>query len=407
MEVPYFHQQENPDYWRHLLDHGIKIKQIDKKNADLINRFIEYQTATKNIGAMRRSKLTQTLLSWRKFYAGNWPEITMDELTAAVNKLREYKTWKGKGYSPNTIADHIRIIKLFYTWLIKRNLSTLTRDEISDLHTPVIPETLEAKDLLVRDEIAEMIASCKNENSARDQAIIASTFESAARIKEIANATWGNLEYTPEGVIRLSIFDIKTQKMRHPPLLMSVEYLAAWRRVYPGTPDGDAFIFVDSVSGTRMQYRAIAYVITRAAARAGIQKKKVTPHRFRKARISEMARDGYQESVIKEVAWANQNTTMMKIYMKLGSEDVYNEFLEKSGIRKKQEAARQKIPIQCPFCFAMNSPVAQHCHMCGMELTEQARNYRENWKKAVGSNPDFMIGLLTEIKEEMQQTKQE
>lgn len=406
MEVPYFHQQESPDYWRHLLDQGIKTKQIDKKSADLIKRFIEYQTATKNIGAMRRSKLTQTLISWRKFYAGNWPEITMDELTAAVNKLREYKTWKGKGYAPNTIADHILIIKLFFTWLIKRNLSTLTRDEISDLHTPVIPETLEAKDLLVRDEIAEMITGCNNENSARDQAIIAVTFESAARIKEAANLRWKDLEYTPEGAIRLSIFDIKTQTMRHPPLLMSVEYLAAWRRVYPGTPDGDAFIFTDSVSGSRMQYRAIAYVITRAAARAGI-KKKVTPHRFRKARISEMARDGYQESVIKEIAWANQNTTMMKIYMKLGSEDVYNEFLDKCGIKKKQAAARQNIPIQCPFCFAMNSPIAQHCHMCGIELTEQARNYKESWKKAIAGNPDFMIDVLTEIKQGMQAAKQE
>jgi len=400
MEAPYFHKQEDPKYWTHLLDRGVQTKQIDKNNADLIKRFIEYQTATKNIGAMRRSKLTQTLLSWRKFYSGNWPEMTLDELTACVNRLREFKTWKGDHYSANTIADHILILKLFFTWLIKRNLSILTRDDISDLRPPVIPETLEAKDLLVRDEISKMISSCDNENSVRDQAIIAATFESTARIKEIACATWGDLEYTPEGAIRLSILDVKTQKIRHPPLLMSVEYLAAWRRVYPGIPEGDAFLFVDSVSKTRMQYRAIAYVITRAAARAGIQKKKVTPHRFRKARISEMARDGYQESVIKEVAWANQNTTMMRIYMKLGKDDVYNEFLDKCGIKKKPEAARQNIPIQCPFCFAMNSPVAQHCHMCGIQLTEQARNYQESWKNAVSNNPDFMINMLMEIKKE-------
>ena len=59
------------------------------------------------------------------------------------------------------------------------------------------------------------------------------------------------------------------------------------------------------------------------------------------------------------------------------------------------------------FCFAMNRPVAQPCHMCGIELTGQARNYREIWKKAVGSNPDYMIGLLTEIKNEMAQGKQD
>jgi site-specific recombinase XerD len=197
--------------------------------------------------------------------------MTLDELTAAINKLREYKTMRGETYTPNTIADHIQIFKLFFIWLIKRKMATLTRDDIADLRSPMIPETLEAKDLLVRAEIAEMIAACKN--SIRDQAIIAVTFESAARIKEAASLRWRDLEYTVEGVIRLSIRDIKTQKLRYPPLLMSVEYLAAWRRVYPGTPDGDAFIFTDSVSGSRMQYRAIAYVITRAAARAGIKKK--------------------------------------------------------------------------------------------------------------------------------------
>ncbi|MFA5236230.1 MAG: hypothetical protein WC362_00030 [Methanoregula sp.] len=108
--------------------------------------------------------------------------------------------------------------------------------------------------------------------------------------------------------------------------------------------------------------------------------------------------------MIKEIAWANQNTNMMKIYLKLGKDDVYNEFLDKSGIKKKLDAARQNIPIQCPYCFAMN-PIAQHCHMCGIDLTEQARNYKENWKNAVVHNPDFMIDRLTEIKKGMAQVQ--
>ena len=71
--MPYFHKHEAPEYGRHLLNRGLKTRQIDKKNADLIQKFIDYGAATKYIGAMRRSKLTQTLLSWWKFYAGNWP----------------------------------------------------------------------------------------------------------------------------------------------------------------------------------------------------------------------------------------------------------------------------------------------------------------------------------------------
>lgn len=55
----------------------------------------------------------------------------------------------------------------------------------------------------------------------------------------------------------------------------------------------------------------------------------------------------------------------------------------------------------------MNSPIAQHCHMCGIDLTGQARNYKESWKNAVAHNPDFMIDMLIEIKQGMAQLSQE
>jgi site-specific recombinase XerD len=396
MDSAIFHKHGAPDYWLYLLNRGVKIKQIDKKNADIIKKFIEYEKASRYIKGMRSSKIAQTLISWRKFYSGDWSEINPEYLTESINRLLNYKTVRGQNYAPNTVADHINILKTFYSWMIKRKLTTLTREDLAEIHTPKIPETREAKDMITRQEVAEMIAACK---SHRDQAIIAVTFESAGRINEIAGAKWGDLEYTPEGAIKLTIDDQKNNVKRLTPLLMSVEYLAAWRRVYSGTPDGDNLIFTDSVSGGPMEYRAIAYVITRAAKRAGI-KKRITPHLFRGSRITEMVKDGYHEGVIREIAWANQNTNMMKTYLKLGNDDIYNEFLDKTGVKKKADLSKQNVPKQCPFCFAMNSPIAQHCHMCGIQLTEEARNYQESWKKAIASNPDFMINILMDIKKE-------
>ena len=404
MEPVYFHQRDAPGYWEHLLQRGIRQKLIDRKNADLIQKFVEYEKAYRYIGSTQASKIAQILISWRKFYSGNWSDMTPDTLIEAISRMQSYKTRKhGRGYAPNTVAVHVQMIKSFYSWLIKRKLTTITRDDLSEIRAPPIPETREAKDMLVRQEIAAMVKACK---SNRDKAIVAITFESAGRISEIARATWRDVEYTPEGAIKLSIKDEKTKKKRLAPLLMSVEYLAAWRRDYPGTPEGDNLIFTDSVSGGKMQYRAIAYVITRNAARAEI-KKKVTPHLFRGSRITEMVKDGYQEGVIREMAWANQSTNMMKTYLKLGSDDIYNEFLDKTGIKKKPEISKQNVPQQCPFCFAMNSPISTHCHMCGIELTEEARNYKESWKNAVAHNPDFMIDMLTEIKKGMAEAQPE
>jgi hypothetical protein len=40
-------------------------------------------------------------------------------------------------------------------------------------------------------------------------------------------------------------------------------------------------------------------------------------------------------------------------------------------------------------------------------LTEQARNYKESWKTAIKNNPDFMINLLMDIKQEMTATQGE
>ena len=168
----------------------IKTKQIDRKNADLIQKFIEYEKAYRYIGNMQSSKCAQILTSWRKFYKGDWSDMTPDTLIESISRLQSYKSNRGRGYAPNTIAVHIQMLKTFYTWMMKRQLTKMTREDFAEIRAPQIPETRKAKDMLCRQEIAEIIAACK---SHRDQAIIAVTFESACRIKEIAGAKWGIL----------------------------------------------------------------------------------------------------------------------------------------------------------------------------------------------------------------------
>jgi hypothetical protein len=74
---------------------------------------------------------------------------------------------------------------------------------------------------------------------------------------------------------------------------------------------------------------------------------------------------------------------MMKTYIKLGSDDVMNEFLVKQGIRKREQKAKENVPQQCPFCFAMNSPLSEFCHKCGQGLTEEARSQVQQERVAI------------------------
>ena len=367
-----FHHSQEPDYYLHLINNGKANRRLTDEDAALLQEFIESRKVKngkrkgERITAVRKTKLAQTLISAKQFLKCGWTNATIKDLSKAVDDIN------ATDYKQNTRNDHIRLLKQFYLWLIRKKYSSITLEELSDeeegISAPGVDcETTEAKDLITRDEVVAIIGACKN---LRDKAIVAVLYESAGRISEIARMRWGDIAYTPEGIVKLTIHDEKTKQKRYAPMLMAIEYLASWRAGYPGKSSDDAFVFIDR-DKKPIEYRAIAYQITRAAKRAGIEKR-ANPHVFRKSRLTEMVREGYQESIIKEIGWANQGSQMMKTYVKLGSDDVMNEFLVKQGIKKREQKQKDNTPRQCSFCFAMNSPISEFCHKCGKPLTADA-----------------------------------
>lgn len=394
-----FHSHGEPDYFEHLIKSGIGNKRLTEHDAEILTEFITTRKtkAGTKVTPIRKTKLAQTLISAKQFLKSQFTDATIKDLSAAVDALND------SNYKQNTKNDHITILKLFYRWLIRKRLTNITLEQLSDeddgIRAPgVNTETAEAKDLITRDELSTIIKGCM---TLRDKAIVAILYESAARISEISRLKWGDLEYTNDGIIKLTIHDEKTKKKRYAPLLMSMEYLAAWRSSYPGKPSDNTYIFIDR-DGKPMEYRAIAYQITRAATRMGIEKR-ITPHLFRKSRLTEMVRDQYQESVIKEIGWANQGSQMMKTYIKLGSDDVMNEFLIKQGIKKKEQKAKENVPQQCGYCFAMNSSVSEFCHKCGRPLSEEAKATLAATKARAHADPDYekLLARLESLENEL------
>jgi integrase/recombinase XerD len=393
----YFHNQAAPGYWEEQLYKAEVDGRIDAQEAALIRRFINYRQGGRGITSLRAGKLAQILISWKQVLAAPWTEATIDDLFAARVRLTSMKNSRGRPYKQNTIADHIRILKTFYKWLIARGYSTIKAEELAELKSPPTDmETTDPGDLLTSDELNAMIKACKTH---RDRAILAVTYETGARIGEVARLKWSDLQFDKYGV-KCVINDTKEGKKRYPRLINSTAYLAAWRNGYYGpVAEGDAYVFI-STRGEPLKYRAIAQVIERAAERANI-KKNVHPHLLRKSRITELVKKNYQESVIKETFWANSDTSMFRTYLKLSEKDIDDEFLRKAGLKTESEIdADDDKPKQCMFCLAVNPPGSRFCRMCTKPLTAEAADAVREAEKKIEATPEYE-SLLSAMKEQV------
>jgi site-specific recombinase XerD len=370
-----FHHQAAPGYWDEQLAKAEAEGRIDGSDATYVRQFVFYKQGGRGISNHRATKLAQTLVSWRQVLDVPWDEATIDDLFAARLRLTAMKNSKGKPYKQNTVSDHIRILKSFYKWMITRGHSRITKEDLAELKAPPTDlETTDPGDLITSDELAALIKACKTH---RDRAIIAVTYETGARIGEIARLRWSDIQFDKYGV-RCTINDTKEMKKRYPRLINSTSYLAAWRNGYYGpSAEGPAFVFISEMNGKPLQYRAISQVIERAAQRAGITKR-VHPHLFRKSRITELVKKNYQESVLKETFWANPDTMMFRTYLKLSEKAIDDEFLRKAGLKTESELdAADDKPRQCMFCLAVNPPGSKFCRMCTKPLTAAAQEEQD------------------------------
>jgi len=198
--------------------------------------------------------------------------------------------------------------------------------------------------------------------------------------------------------VKVVIDDRKEKKRRYPRLINSTSYLANWRNGFYGpSAEGDALVFI-TTDGAPMKYRAISQVIERSADRAGI-KKRIHPHLLRKSRITELVRKNYQESVIRETFWANQNTDMFSVYVKLSEKDIDNEFLRKAGLKTENEINEDgDKPRQCMYCSALNPAGSRFCRMCTKPLTAEAGDAVREAERKIEGTPEFE-SLLAAMRE--------
>jgi len=395
-----FHSQDNLKYGEASIKRALTSGQITQDDADLIRAYASEYQATRHVSNLRILKSIFELVNWRRFIPAPYREVTITQLHKALNELNTANSSRGNPFKDNTKHDYVKGLKWFLQWMISEGHSKLLKEKVDKIKVPPVDSCTTTPDcILQEDDILTMVTQAR---TFRDKALLFVLYESGCRIGELARIKWKDVVFNDDSTVGLTLTDTKTRKTRHALLGASVEYLAGWRNNYPGTPDNDTYVFI-SANGEPMEYRAMSQIISRTAKKAGVEKR-VTPHLFRKSRITSLIKQNYQESVIKQAMWGNLGTNMFKTYVVLSEQDIDAEFRERMGIQKKEiKEDKKMVPRQCKSCFAMNGPQSNYCHVCGKPLTEEAqRNVNtgiEQVRHLLGENPNAQSAFLELLKE--------
>lgn len=393
---------KKPDFYRtnnrygaaRSISKALERGQITPGDAELITRYTTEREARAGISAVRVKKVTSTLVSWRRFLAVPYQEITIQQLDAAIIALKSGTSTKGKPYTRNAQHDYIRILRQFVLWLNAEKVVKLPKRKVEEIKIPSVDtDTSRPEDLLTRAEVLELIEAAAN---LRDKALISTFYESGCRVGELARLQWRDLKFEDQWV-EVTVTDEKSNKERHACLVMAKEYLARWKDATNYRTPEDR-VFVSLQNGAPIEYITVRRILDRLQEKTTIEKK-LNPHIFRKSRITHLVNENYQESIIKKTMWNNLNTKMFQTYVKLGKDDINDEMLAKAGVKRKKAVEENPLaPRPCGRCHFVNAPTARFCNSCGFELTEDVARSKDTTRRKIEDTPEFKAAMETATK---------
>lgn len=335
---------------------------ITESDRKLIRMYLDSMTG---IAETTEAHKIHVLVAWRKFVSCEYKDLTLDVMDAADKTIRR------AGYKQNALNSMYKELRQFIRYLSYKKIVAITSDDLRyHLKAPLYtPYTETSKDMFTEKEINKLIdaAIC-----VRDRAIFATAADSGARIHEIAFLRWGDLEFDDDGGVVATFTDRKTDTKRTTWLCAARPALALWKASYPGTPEGNAFVFCN----LRQPSKPIAYVtyntiLKDALAASGI-KKRGHWHLFRKSRATAMAREGYDDNAVKLALWGRLSSKMQSTYVQLSGRDVINKFKQKAGVRPRTDIFAPKT-VKCLACGEINPMGATSCQKCGRNPSNPAK----------------------------------
>lgn len=386
-----------PELAEQCITRALSNETLTTRDAGLIREFIAEFRSTRNISTARANKLAFTLISWRRLF-GPFIENTIADLYTGIERLKTAPSQRGTPFKPNTISDHVTILKQFYGWLIENEYSELPERKLQRIRIPPRDTmTKVAADLLSPADVRAMTQAATR---SVDRALIMTLYEGGFRIGEVCNLRWSNIHFDRYGVI-INV-NFKTNKPRYVRLVMARDDLAIWRADCRGDPVDDGTVFVNRF-GRPFTHGTITKRLSTIAKEAGITRH-ITPHIFRHSRITHLIREGVSESVIKLMMWGNLSTDMFQTYAHLTGHDIDSAIFGRYGITDEAKPEAETLsPVQCVHCKHINPPTFAYCALCGRSLSGGATADEDEIQRFVLDHPevlrDFVDQRIRELAE--------
>jgi integrase/recombinase XerD len=161
-------------------------------------------------------------------------------------------------------------------------------------------------------------------------------------------------------------------------LVFAASYLREWLDAHPNKNKKESYIFCSLLKPYgQLSDNGLYEQIKRIAKKAGIEKR-VTPHRWRSTRATDLSRKMSEQSLKNVMGWS-PNSQVVKVYVKLSGQDIDDAMLKANGIEIDEDDKEPSLlsTERCPRCKEINGKNREICFKCGLPLSEKARKEAE------------------------------
>ena len=215
-------------------------------------------------------------------------------------------------------------------------------------------------DILTEDDFKLMLKTAKK---SMDKCLLATLFDSGARIGEIASVQLKHIKFLEEDTIEMILPQSKT-KPRRILLIPATPYIRIWLNDHPLKNDEEAYLFINSKNNQRLNYDAYLRRLQRIGKLAKINKR-VNPHTWRKSSATWSAKMGLSDVQLDErYGWVIGSKTK-QVYVHLSGRDSDFAYMKIHGKDVSKEKTENEIkPIRCSFCDHINGVDSKYCGKC-------------------------------------------
>jgi integrase/ribosomal protein L40E len=324
---------------------------------------------------------------------------------ATINRkdIESYIIERRKTKSPYTLDGDILELRLFFDWFkpglkLFEGIKFKAPKNNLPVDQPVLPE-----------DVRKLLAECTTQ---RDRALVTLLWDSACRLDEVMHLQIGHVQFDQYGAVIIVKGKTGERRLR---LVDSVPDLQAWVNIHPLKDKADAPLFV-----TTRRYQGkleplhrntVQNTLKRLAKNADI-KKWISPHALRHGRLTDLVKQGFNESELRIIAGWEKDSGMAAIYVHLGGGDVEHKILVKNKLIKDSEEAthlNSTTPKDCPRCKTRNPADAKYCSSCSfildLHVAKEVEEHRKVIPEAlalVQNNPEFQRMLSEMLAKTMQ-----